>query len=116
MSAQRGDLAKVISCNKLWQRALLFANYGKLGYISARVPLNFSSLRFSPTNTKFRLSRQGEPFVTTKENGTGLGLYVSEIFAQSLGGKLTLANTRAGAVVNLSWPLAETTVAEVLHD
>lgn len=52
------------------------------------------------------LSRQGEPFVTTKSNGTGLGLYVSEIFAQSLGGNMTISNKEnsLGALVTLSWP------------
>lgn len=53
------------------------------------------------------LSRRGEPFVTTKIAGTGLGLYVSEIFVQSLGGYLLTENKsqRAGAVVTLTWPL-----------
>lgn len=52
------------------------------------------------------LSRQGEPFVTTKSNGTGLGLYVSEIFVQSLGGNMMISNKadRSGALVTLSWP------------
>lgn len=53
------------------------------------------------------LGRQGEPFVTTKPNGTGLGLYVSEIFAQSLGGNLSIANKvkSSGAIVTLRWPV-----------
>lgn len=53
------------------------------------------------------LSRRGEPFVTTKVAGTGLGLYVSEIFAQSLGGYLLTENKpqRKGAMVTLTWPL-----------
>jgi len=52
------------------------------------------------------LSRQGEPFVTTKSSGTGLGLYVSEIFVQSLGGNMRLSNktNSSGALVTLSWP------------
>ncbi len=52
------------------------------------------------------LSRQGEPFVTTKTNGTGLGLYVSEIFVQSLGGNMVISNKKnsPGALVKLSWP------------
>lgn len=52
------------------------------------------------------LSRRGEPFLTTKPNGTGLGLYVSDIFAQSLGGQISIANkaNKSGAVVTLSWP------------
>lgn len=52
------------------------------------------------------LSRQGEPFVTTKSNGTGLGLYVSEIFVQSLGGNMTISNkaNSSGSLVTLNWP------------
>lgn len=52
------------------------------------------------------LRRQGEPFVTTKDNGTGLGLYVSEIFVQSLGGEMHLKNKiGGGAQVLLTWPI-----------
>lgn len=53
------------------------------------------------------LSRRGEPFMTTKQHGTGLGLYVSEIFVQSLGGHLHIKNKsqQAGAIVILSWPI-----------
>ncbi len=51
------------------------------------------------------LERLGEPFVTTKENGTGLGLYVSQLFSQSFGGDLKLYNPPdGGARVILSWP------------
>lgn len=51
------------------------------------------------------LERRGEPFLTTKPNGTGLGLYVSEIFAQSLGGRLLIENrSPMGARVSLTWP------------
>lgn len=50
------------------------------------------------------LRRFGEPFLTTKAGGTGLGLYVSQLFCQSLGGALTVENLPAGALVRLSWP------------
>jgi two-component system, sensor histidine kinase RegB len=51
------------------------------------------------------LRQKGEPFVTTKKNGTGLGLYVSELFAQSLAGHLKLNNRlEKGAIVSMSWP------------
>ncbi|NJL24497.1 MAG: hypothetical protein HC902_04570 [Calothrix sp. SM1_5_4] len=54
------------------------------------------------------LRRQGEPFVTTKPHGTGLGLYVSELFAHSLGGRLELHNPNSGgASVTLFWPRRE---------
>lgn len=52
------------------------------------------------------LSRQGEPFVTTKKSGTGLGLYVSELFVQSMGGNLKIQNRPTGAKVILSWPVS----------
>ncbi len=59
------------------------------------------------------LDRQGEPFVTTKPNGTGLGLYVSEIFVQSLGGNLSIINkaNSSGAVVTLCFPRPKITLA-----
>ncbi|CBW25585.1 putative two component system, histidine kinase [Halobacteriovorax marinus SJ] len=34
----------------------------------------------------------GEPFVTTKEKGTGLGLYNAKIFLDSIGASLTISN------------------------
>ncbi len=54
------------------------------------------------------LERIGEPFVTTKVNGTGLGLYVSQLFSQSLGGDMILSNIAgSGARVSLCWPVAQ---------
>lgn len=54
------------------------------------------------------LRQRGEPFVTTKKNGTGLGLYVSELFAQSLAGQLDLENKKdKGAIVSIRWPVKE---------
>ncbi|MCK6598295.1 MAG: HAMP domain-containing histidine kinase, partial [Bdellovibrionaceae bacterium] len=52
------------------------------------------------------LSKIGEPFLTSKINGTGLGIYVSELLAQSLSGELCIKNkkTEDGALVNLLWP------------
>jgi two-component system, sensor histidine kinase RegB len=53
------------------------------------------------------LSKYGEPFVTTKINGTGLGLYVSQLFTQSLGGHLKIQNPpEGGAAITLCWPKA----------
>lgn len=47
----------------------------------------------------------GEPFVTTKKSGTGLGLYVSQLFAQSLGGDIKIQNRpEGGALVQIAWP------------
>lgn len=58
------------------------------------------------------LSQRGEPFLTTKPHGTGLGLYVSEIFVQSLGGHLNIENCKpSGARVSLAWPTPTTEVS-----
>ncbi len=53
------------------------------------------------------LSRVGEPFVTEKSNGTGLGLYVTDLFMQSVSGSMRLKNTEKGACVSLLWPVVE---------
>lgn len=61
-----------------------------------------------PGFTSQVLQRFGEPFLTTKDQGIGLGLYVSDLFAQSLGGTLRLENlAQGGARVTLSWPARE---------
>jgi signal transduction histidine kinase len=44
------------------------------------------------------LRRAGEPFVTTKEEGTGLGLFVAAAAARRWGGSLTLENRREGGL------------------
>ncbi len=56
--------------------------------------------------SKAVLDRRGEPFNTTKKSGTGLGLYVSELFCLSMGGSLSLVNKEnpTGAIVTLKWP------------
>ncbi|MNK15810.1 Sensor histidine kinase RegB [compost metagenome] len=50
------------------------------------------------------LARFGEPFVTTKKSGTGLGLYSVQLFAQSVGGQAYLKNTERGARVEIHFP------------
>lgn len=51
------------------------------------------------------LAHIGEPFVTNKEGGTGLGIYLAQIFAQSLGGDLEISNLKnKGCVVRIQWP------------
>ncbi|MFN3453578.1 MAG: sensor histidine kinase [Pseudobdellovibrio sp.] len=50
------------------------------------------------------LKRFGEPFVTTKENGTGLGLYSVQLFSQSIGGKARIYNENRMAVVEIDIP------------
>ena len=53
------------------------------------------------------LTKIGEPFVTNKPEGTGLGLYVSQLFAQSLGGELSVANEGLGSCVTIRWPMTK---------
>jgi two-component system sensor histidine kinase RegB len=52
------------------------------------------------------LERFGEPFVTTKKEGTGLGLYSFLVFAQSMGGSVSIGNLKPkGAMVKFVSPL-----------
>lgn len=50
------------------------------------------------------ISRFGEPFLTTKPTGTGLGLYSAQLFALSIGGKALIANRGPSARVELFIP------------
>ena len=43
------------------------------------------------------LQRFGEPFVTTKSTGTGLGPYTVQLFARSSGGRAIILNNEVGA-------------------
>lgn len=47
------------------------------------------------------LSRLGQPFNTSKQMGTGLGLYSSELFMSSVGGELKIDNNAQGTCVEL---------------
>jgi two-component system sensor histidine kinase RegB len=54
------------------------------------------------------LERIGEPFNTNKENGTGLGLYATQLFMNSVGGSLNIENrTPCGTMVELTFPTLE---------
>ncbi len=51
------------------------------------------------------LERIGEPFNTTKEKGTGLGLYSTQLFMNSIGGGLRVRNLETGgSSVELTFP------------
>jgi len=56
------------------------------------------------------LERAGEPFFTTKEpgRGMGLGLFLARLFAERLGGSLTLTSDR-GTIAVLELPVRATT-------
>lgn len=47
----------------------------------------------------------GEPFRSTKQHGTGLGLYLARLFCESMSGRLKVNSSSAGSVVLLQWPL-----------
>jgi signal transduction histidine kinase len=54
------------------------------------------------------LERIGEPFNTTKEKGTGLGLYSTQLFMNSIGGALHIRNEiDQGSSVELTFPKAD---------
>ena len=54
-----------------------------------------------------------EPFYTTKEDGTGLGLAVSHNIIQEHGGSITASNTPDGAAFILSLPVADASGGEI---
>lgn len=61
-----------------------------------------SRVRFADTGcgiTETVLSRMFEPFVTTKERGTGLGLAVSRSIVEGHGGMLLAANRETGGAI-----------------
>jgi two-component system sensor kinase FixL len=52
--------------------------------------------------------RVGEPFVTSKADGLGLGLLISKAIAERPGGSLTITNAvDGGALVELNLPAAD---------
>ena len=55
------------------------------------------------------LSRFGEPFVTSKAHGNGLGLYSAIMMAQAAGGEFKIANntTGPGAIARICLPVEE---------
>ncbi|MCH8551268.1 MAG: PAS domain-containing sensor histidine kinase [Natronospirillum sp.] len=55
------------------------------------------------------LQQLGEPFLTTKANGTGLGLAVVLAVVRAHGGQLTMYNTAQGACAHLTLPEYVTT-------
>ncbi|MGE3609545.1 MAG: sensor histidine kinase [Bacteriovoracaceae bacterium] len=61
-----------------------------------------------PGLSKEVLERLGEPFNTTKEKGTGLGIYSTQLFMNSVGGSLQIKNhPQTGTIVELIFPKVE---------
>jgi len=48
-----------------------------------------------------------EPYFTTRDKGTGIGLYMSRTIIENMGGHIEVANADGGVRVNLTTPLAE---------
>ncbi len=55
------------------------------------------------------LPRVFEPYFTTKERGTGIGLYMSRMIVEHMGGTLSLRNVEGGAEAVIRLPLAQET-------
>lgn len=47
-----------------------------------------------------------DPYFTTRESGTGIGLYMSRMIIENMGGHISVTNTEAGARFTLHTPLA----------
>ena len=59
------------------------------------------------------LPRVGQPFYTTKESGTGLGLPIAHRIVERHGGKLTLhCPSRRGTIARVDLPEAAAAVAQ----
>ena len=67
-----------------------------------------TGLTFRDTGPGFSeesLSKAMDPFFTTKDNGTGLGLPIVQAIIDSHGGSMKLANApQGGALITISFP------------
>ena len=51
------------------------------------------------------LGKVFDPYFTTKESGSGIGLYMSKMIMDKMGGGITIRNVEGGAEVLISLPL-----------
>jgi signal transduction histidine kinase len=64
-----------------------------------------------------RLKKIGEPFFTTKENGTGLGLMVSHRIIRNFGGDIHIqSEVGKGTTVQITLPVVRSTEVSLLQD
>ena len=52
------------------------------------------------------LGKVFDPYFTTKEKGTGIGLYMSKMIMDNMGGDIVIRNVEGGAEMRLTLPLA----------
>src|SRR6266478_4935149 len=72
---------------------------------------NFAEVMISDSGTGIRkenLAHIFDPFVTTKKQGTGLGLPIARTIVESYGGSIWAENRQRGAVFCFTLPLAQT--------
>ena len=68
-----------------------------------RITLTFRDT--GPGFSEDTLSKAMDPFFTTKDNGTGLGLPIVQAIIDSHGGSMRLSNaTQGGALISISLP------------
>lgn len=83
------------------------------GTLTIQVSRNENELRISIQDTgvgmtEEQLSRIGEPFFTTKEKGTGLGMMVSHSIVKAMGGELLYeSKSGQGTTVHLAFQVEE---------
>ncbi|OCL93194.1 sensor histidine kinase [Arcobacter porcinus] len=66
---------------------------------------NFLIISIKDNGTGLLINNYFEPYITSKENGTGLGLYMSKLIINKMKGNITLRNHENGCEVLLEIPI-----------